>query len=286
MRIALVYLSVFSLLFLACERFGPETEKGAPVARVHEKYLYADELAERIPNDLSAQDSSELAKRIVRNWIEKELLVFQAETNLKTELEDVERKLEEYRNDLIIFAYQRELIKQKLDTNITDEAIEAYYRENPDNFKLKDYIVKVRYVRLDTNAPKTDDVRTWMSNPTEKNRALLEEYCYQFAANFYLDDNNWLYLDDVLREIPIEVYNKEQFVRSRRLITHNDSLSIYYLRISDYQLKDDISPLALEKNKIKTMLLNQRKREFLNKLKKDLFIEAERKNNFETFDRP
>lgn len=255
-----------------------------PVARVYESYLYRNQVEERIPNNLSVEDSLSLAKSITYSWIERQLLVHQAEKNLDAEIKDVEKKLQEYRNDLLIYAYQNELIQQKLDTNISESEIEEYYKSNQDNFKLKDYIVKVQYVRLDTNAPKLDDVKKWMAKDDEESQKQLEEYCYQFASNFYLEDQNWLYLDDVLKELPIEVYNKANFVRSKQLVQHQDSANFYLLKISSYQLKDGVSPLSLERDRIKSMLLNMRRSDFLIRLKEDLRNEAISKNNFETFD--
>jgi hypothetical protein len=266
---------------IAC---SPEEVNREPVARVHETFLYRDEVEERIPNNLTVEDSLALAKSITYSWIERQLLVHQAEKNLDAEIKDVEKKLQEYRNDLLIYAYQNELIQQKLDTTISETEIEEYYQSNQDHFKLKDYIVKVQYVRLDTNAPKVDEVKTWMRKDDEESKTQLEEYCYQFASNFYLDDQNWLYLDDVLKEVPVEIYNKANFVRSRQLIEHQDSTNVYLLKISSYQLKDGVSPLSLERDKIKSMLLNKRRSDFLNQLKEDLRNEAISKNNFETFD--
>jgi len=276
---SLVVIGLVSII--AC---SPEEVNREPVARVHEAFLYRDEVEERIPNNLSVEDSLALAKSITYSWIERQLLVHQAEKNLDTEIKDVEKKLQEYRNDLLIYAYQNELIQQKLDTTISESEIEEYYQSNQDHFKLKDYIVKVQYVRLDTNAPKVEEVKTWMRKDDEESRTQLEEYCYQFASNFYLDDQNWLYLDDVLKEVPVEVYNKANFVRSRQLIEHQDSTNVYLLKISSYQLKDGVSPLSLERDKIKSMLLNKRRSDFLNQLKEDLRNEAISKNNFETFD--
>jgi len=278
---AFQFLILVALLVSSC---SPEEVNRVPVARVHETFLYDDELASRIPDNLSAEDSLALAKSIINSWVEKQLLVYQAENNLDTELKNVEEKLKEYRNDLLIYAYQSELIRQKLDTNISEAEIEQYYQDNQENFKLKDYIVKVKYVRLDTNAPKVAEVKKWLQKNDEESDALLEEYCYQFASNFFLDNESWLYLDDVLKEFPLEVYNKAAFVRSRRLTEHQDSLNIYLLKISDSQLKDDVSPLSLEKDKIKTMLLSKRRSDFLLQLKKDLMQEALRNNNFETFE--
>ena len=267
----------------ACSFLQPKEER-VPVARVYEKYLYEDELSKRIPEGITGTDSVALAKNIIKNWIEKQLLVYKAETNLPEEKKNVEQKLQEYKNDLLIYTYQSELVEQKLDTSISSTEIESYYNTHQENFQLKDYIVKVRYVKLETNAPKLDKVRKLIISNKDADRTELEDYCYQFASNFYLDDNSWLYLDDLLKEVPLEVYNKEVLLKSTKLVEYSDSANIYLVKIADYKLKDGISPLSLERENIKAILLNKRKKEFINQMKQDIFDEALRKNNFETFE--
>jgi hypothetical protein len=281
--IKLYILILFIASLSACSYFSEQDIERKLIARAYDKYLYLDELSENIPDNISEEDSIILAKALIKNWIEKQLLVYQAEVNLPNEKKDMEQKLADYRNDLLIYTYQSELLLQKLDTAVSDKEIESYYNENKSNFELKDYIVKVFYVKLDPNAPNLKKVEAWLSSNKADDRLKLEDYCYQFAQNYYLDDKSWLYFDDLLKEIPIEEYNIERFLRSNKLVKTSDSESLYLLYIIDYKLKDSLSPLILEKDNIRNIILNKRKRNFVSTLKKDLFEEAERKNNFEIY---
>ena len=55
----------------------------------------------------------------IDSWIKKQLLVAQAEMNLTEALKDVEGRINDYRNSLLIYAYQHELIKQNFDTVVS-----------------------------------------------------------------------------------------------------------------------------------------------------------------------
>ena len=90
------------------------------MARVFDKYLYKADVAGVIPNGSSKQDSITLAKNYIQNWIKQQVILHKAETNLDEEKKDVEKKLEEYRNSLITYIYEKELIRQKLDTVVSD----------------------------------------------------------------------------------------------------------------------------------------------------------------------
>ena len=49
--------------------------------------------------------------------------------------------------------------------------------------------------------------------------------------NFFLDENTWLLLEDVMKEIPLHDYNPELLLKTSRQIELTDSLYNYYLNI-------------------------------------------------------
>ena len=277
-----IWISILIVLS-SCELITASQEEQQPVARVYDTYLYQEELSAQMPNPIDSLDSVVFAKRLIDLWIEKQLLLYNAENNLSEEAKNVEYQLKEYKTDLLIYAYESQLINQKLDTVISQEELTAYYEENKANFLLTDYIVKVVYVKLDTTAPDIKKVRRWIKNLDEDNFQKLEDYCHQFAANYYLDDNTWLYIDELLREIPIELYSKEQLLRNHKFIDFSDGSFSYLVKIQDYRLKDALSPLSLEKENIRNLILNQRKSALLSELRVHLRDEGLANNDFEVF---
>ncbi len=267
----------------SCELITASQEEQQHVARVYDTYLYQEELSAQMPNPIDSLDSVMFAKRLIDLWIEKQLLLYNAENNLSEEAKNVEYQLKEYKTDLLIYAYESQLINQKLDTVISQEELKAYYEANKANFLLTDYIVKVVYVKLDTTAPDIKKVRRWIKNLDEDNFQKLEDYCHQFAANYYLDDNTWLYIDELLREIPIGLYSKEQLLRNHKFIDFSDGSFSYLIKIQDYRLKDALSPLSLEKENIRNLILNQRKSALLSELRVHLRDEGLANNDFEVF---
>jgi len=251
------------------------------VARVHDKYLYFDDIKEVLPAKISGQDSVDFVKAFINNWIEKNLLLAQAEANLNEEQKDVSQQLEDYRTSLITYIYEKELVEQKLDTAVTEEEIEKYYNENSRNFELKDNIIKVLYVKVKKDAPNVKKVQNWYKSEKPEDKKLLSDYCHQFAENFYLDEDSWLLFDDLLKEIPIQTYNQEQFLQNNRLIEVQDSTSLYFVNIKGFKIKDSISPLSFEKDNIRNIILNKRKLNLINQMKESLYAEAQKKKDFE-----
>ena len=258
-------------------------ETKTPLAKVGEEYLYLEDLIEVIPEGLNQNDSTSFVRQYMTSWIRQTLLVKQAEANLTHELEEVEKKIKDYRNSLVTYAYEKELIQQKLDTNVSEKLIEQYYNENKKNFELKDNIIKVLYVKLRKDAPNIDKVKKWYTSEDPKLRQELEDYCHQYASNYYFDDNTWLLFDDLLKEIPIQTYNKELFLKNNRYMEVSDSSYRYFVNIKGFQIKNSISPLAFERENIKNIVINKRKLELINKMREDIYQDALKKKKIEIF---
>lgn len=280
-----LYIIVLVSLLAACKTENVDKPKGTPVARVKDKYLYREDIAPLVPEGTSKEDSTQIVKNYISNWVHEMLIVKKAEDNLPEEKKNVQKQLDDYRNSLITYTYEQELIRQKLDTVITDAEIEAYYNSNKNNFELRDNIIKVRYIKVSRKAPYLDRVRKWYKSDNVKDIQSLQSYCFQFAENFFMDDNTWLLFDDLLKEIPIETYNKELFLQNNRFVEVEDSSSYYFVNIKGFMVKNSASPLSFEKQNIRNIILNKRKLELISKMKVDLYKDAENKKDFEIYDK-
>lgn len=100
------------------------------IATIYDKTLYQSDLQSVMYEGISANDSIVKAKAFIDNWIRRQLLIHQAESNIdKSEL-DFSRQIEDYRNSLIIYKYETLLIEQNLDTVVTDAEIAKYIEDN------------------------------------------------------------------------------------------------------------------------------------------------------------
>ena len=251
------------------------------VARAFDKYLYNSEILGLIPKGTSAADSTIIVRNYIDNWIRKQVVLKKAEDNLTDEQKDVEDQLDDYRNSLISYTYEKELVRQRLDTIVSNEEVEKYYNQNQNNFELKNNIIKVIYLKLTRNSPRLAQVKEWYKSTKPADRKELENYCNQYAINYYLDEDSWLLFDDLLKEIPLKTYDKEQFLKNNRYIEMEDSSNIYLVNILGFKIKDNLSPLSFERDNIKSIILNKRKLKLIESMEKDAYEEAMKKKNFE-----
>ena len=115
----------------------------------------------------------------------------------------------------------------------------------------------------------------------EKNK--LADLCEKNAADYFLDNQNWLLFNDVLKQIPVKTYNQEEFLKNHRDLEYQDSLYVYLVRFKDFKIKESVSPLNFEKQRIHDVILNKRKIELINRMQEDLYSNAQKKNVFEIY---
>ena len=139
---------VFLLLILlvsSCQLKEASSDK--IVARVHNHYLYASEVNAHIRENVSFADSASMAKNYINAWVKEQLLLQKAVFNLNpSQQTSLENLISQYRNDIFIKTYQEEWLKSRMDTLVTPQEIEAYYKENKQNFKLHQDLIRGRYV--------------------------------------------------------------------------------------------------------------------------------------------
>ena len=124
---------IFIMLFSACQE--KKEDKGEIIVSVYGKNLYRTDLDDIFYEGISYNDSVLRSKVYIDKWVRNQLLVRQAENNLEPSQLDFSKRLEEYRNSLVINKYETELINQKLDTEVTEDQIQEYYNENRDMFE-------------------------------------------------------------------------------------------------------------------------------------------------------
>ncbi|MBN1198320.1 MAG: hypothetical protein JXA23_03135 [Bacteroidales bacterium] len=275
--------SLFILLVALASCSYLHKENDRQLARVDDDYLYESDLLGMVTPGTSATDSMNLTRNYIDSWIKKKILIHQAEKNLTADQLDFSKELEDYRNSLVVYAYENMLVTQRLDTIVSDEEIESYYQENQPNFLLKNNIVRLSYVKIPANSKQSRMIRRYFYSDDPGDKEKLADLCDKDFTHYYLDDQTWLIFDDVLKEIPIKTYNQEEFLRFRRNFEMQDSLYLYLIRILDFKIKESTSPLQFEKQRIKSILLNKRKLALINKMREDVYNDALKKNTIETY---
>jgi len=255
-----------------------------PVARVNDAYLYQDELSGFVAPGTSPQDSTARIVSYVNSWIRKQLLIQEAAKKINIDEAEVERKILDYRYSIIAYEYQTYYVKEHLDTVIANEEIEGYYKGNIDNFILKQNIVQATFIKIPENAPRTGRIKELIFANREKEEKELKSYCLSFSAAYHISDSSWIVFDELVRNSPLaEIPNKIQFLKSNPYYETSADGYLYFLKVDQYRISDNISPLEFVKEDIRNIILNKRKVELAKQLEDEVYNEAERDKEFEIY---
>ena len=262
---------LLAFLVISCQSSN-SYKKEDIAATVGDKVLLKRDIPDLFYKSISPEDSVKIAKKYIQNWIKKELLLIKADINLtKFQQEEINRQCEETRASLMIYHYEQEMIRQRMNSTITESEIQEYYDNYPKNFLLKYGIVKALFLKIPVTAPNIDKVRRWYKSDEVGDLNDLENYGYQFANKYDDFNNEWISFDMLLSKMPFVSSNPDRYLRYTRNIETKDSLYYYFAHIRDHKLKSTVSPLEYVEDQIESIIYNQRKIKFIQELENSLY---------------
>jgi len=271
-------------LFQIKDQLNQEDKNRKVVARVFDKYLYDDDLLGITTRKISESDSAKRMESYIKNWVKKQLLISEAASKIDFNEADIDRKVLDYRYALMVYEYEKYFINQKLNIEVTEEEIKEYYKQNQQNFELKQNITKGIFLKIPKVAPNQKRVKLWVKSKKESDRERLKSYCFQFATSYSLDDSTWVNFDEVIKNTPlVSIPNIVQFLRTNSYIETEDDAFTYLFNIYDYKISDQISPLSFVRDDIENIIINRRKINLANQLEEEVYKRADQNNDFEIY---
>lgn len=279
------FISLFLLVSLVSCKYIANKEKKEYLAKCGEDYLYAAEVFANIPQEISSDDSIQLVRSYVDNWIRTKLIKNEIYENESFKEESIQKQLEQLKYQLALHQYRTDYLNERLDTTITEAEVQTYYKEHKDDFQLRNKIVKAIFVKFPKDVPKSEDILKMMSSKDEDAVDEFRNYCYQFADNYHLNDSSWVAYNELTDATPFKknITNEIQFLREKRTRTESDSSYLYYLSIKEYKLDQEISPYSFVKSKIKNIIINKRKTDLINNIEEEIYSNAIKNKKFEVY---
>jgi len=257
--------------------------KGKIVARVNNDYLYESDLNGLYNSNNAKVDSLSVVREYIDNWAYSKLMVKKATDFLpKNSLRDIERKVDEYRSSLYTYQFEKELINEKVNLEISQEEIDLYYAENEENLPLPHAVIQCQYVFLNKSSSKLDSIKYWFKNPSDDNLGKIKSTGYQFASNFSMEAD-WVSWDKLQAKLPKKIDNPKSFLKKKKYFEMEDDNQLYLVRIKDYAFEGENSPKMYAEQDIKKIIVNKRKQEYLQRIKNNIFNEAKNANRIETY---
>lgn len=262
---------------VSCGQSGTEADR--LLARVEDRKLYQSDIVGMVTPETSAPDSAAMVSNYVETWVKKQLMLVRAEREVRLDKADLERRIADYRNDLVLYEFKKQYVRQHLDTVVNEQEIRTYYQENPANFELKQNIVRGTFISLPRRSPRLNNIRRLLRADSPRQMRQLQAYCFRYARSYTMTDSSWIDFDELVNQSPFrEIPNKVQFLKQNKFAETADEQGVYLLRLYAYNLSSQISPLTFVREQIRDVILNQRKIKLVRNLEKQLYKEARADN--------
>ncbi len=271
---------LFGLIGLGgCTQNATIQQRGMLV-KVNDRTLAKEEVLSVLPKHISSADSLLWAESYIKQWVKDNLVYDVALRNLDEENQaEIDRLVDSYRRSLVRYRYQEQLIHERLSADITEEEKRQFYDANRERFALDHGLVKGLFLKIPVDAPNLGEVKKWYRSTSEAAIEKIEKYSVQNAAVYEYFYDKWVSFDEVFVNIPVQVANENEFLRTHSFVETADSSFCYLLNIGEYVAKGEIAPFEYAGTQISDMLVNQRKARFLKEFEEELYNDAIRDGN-------
>jgi len=268
-----------TFLFIGCEVIS-EDKSDDLIARAGGNFLYQNEL----PSFSSLEDSLLRYTNYIESWAKEKILYDLSLTNLsQTKKNDLDLLVEKYKVDLYINSYKDLLVNSRIDSIISYEEIDSFYSKNVNNFKLKENLIKYRYLKLPVGNINIDNIRAYIQILNNDYRNFLDSLNFQFA-DIKINDTIWFTEREVISSIDfINQRNKSNYIKVNRLFEVADDQYLTFFFFFFLLKSGNIPPLSYLYDRIKTNIINQRKLNLIKSINKEVLEDAMKSSKYEVF---
>lgn len=266
-------LLTLSLSLFACNKVK-QTDEPDALVKVNDRILTRNEVESLIPKGTTSADSLLLAESFIKKWVKDELVLKIAERNLSDDKESIDKLVNAYRRSLLRYRYQEKLIQEKLSDEIQESDVLTYYDTNKAKFVLNNNLIKGLFLKVPADAPNLSEVKTWYKSGNVASLEKIEKYSIQNASIYEYFFDKWIDFDEIRNNIPNHITNPESFLRTNKTLEVTDSSFCYLLNIRQVLLKGQVEPFEYAEPRIREILINQRKLDFIKEFEEELYNDA------------
>lgn len=271
MKFSLGIIFLATVIFSTCQKEHININK-TPILELNGQFLYEEDLPKISSRTQSKEDSAVVVDTYIKRWIIDAMMYDYAKKNVQNPTE-IEQLVEEYRKTLTIQYYQQNLVNQRLEIPTEDE-IKTYYEKYSSLFLLEENIIKGVFIKIPKKTQRIKDLYKWLNDIDAENIEKMEKFCVRNYGTLDYFQDEWFYASDVLKKIPDLSADEKNIITSPNIFEQEDSVFTYLLKVTDYRLVGNTAPYDFANKKIESILLNQKKIDFIRTFEEELYNDA------------
>jgi hypothetical protein len=237
-----------------------------PLARVYDKYLYASELKG------ADQEADNKLNDFIDSWASRLIVIEEAKKSSVYKKFKIDKKIQDYRDELIYHTFMQMEVNKRLNKlKISDQEISDYYTKHEGSFRTSNTLVFVKAIKCRQELP--NSIIAKFNSININDQEAVSTYVKNKEDCYFLRNNEWMSLDELIKETDNNLYNNLPINRNRLLVVRNAGY-IYYINIKDYKLVGQIAPLEFVKDKVVHFLITIKRNELQKKIEAELIKKA------------
>jgi len=272
-------LAISIALIVGCDQIGSTGKDPSDrvLVEIGDQQLHESEIKALFIGQESI-DSTTHAQAYIESWIKRNVILSEAINNISDDI-DIDGLVEDYRSSLLLHNYRQLLIAEELDTAISDDALQTYYKNHREQFILQQTILKGRVAAISKNKKGLDKFYTfWKDNDSTNISSYLKEHSI-FDTDY---QNTWTSSDQFSSTLPTEILNKITLDRSGDFRKRHDTL-VYFIKIDDAIKENEIAPLSYIEDNIRKVIIHNRKRDILESIERSIYEKYLKSNKIQVY---
>ena len=261
-------------MLASCKAISEFFDKEEVVAEVGQAKLRKSELDRVVPAGLPAEDSVRLARQYINTWALDQVFLNVAEQQLSKSEKDVTKELEAYRTSLLKYRYEQLYVNERLDTAVSDDAVQEYYEAHSSKFILQRPVVKARFLSISEDSPMLKTIRKKMSSDEVEDIIEADSLAFSSAFKFTTWNNEWIDAAVMAREFGQDYASVLSGVSKGWNERTDTSGVVNAAYVTEIVPKGATSPLEYSTPFIKDMIISARKQALVSALEHDLLEDA------------
>lgn len=282
MKYLLILLTLCTIT--SCSLFKKKKQQDKDVlAQVNNEYLYASDI-ESLTKGLKGKDSLDVLKNYAESWVRKKLLLQKAIENIPADDFSITSKVEDYREALILYEYEKALISQRLDTVVRPQELNEWYEKLKTDFPLQEDVYQLFFIKLKKEAPEMDQARKWILKPKdEEDLRKLDGYAKEFAISYVREEGMWYEKAKVLQNFPLGEGDLNALANSKNFREFKTDEGTWFIKVGGVMKKDEPAPLEFIRDKIEKAIIEKRRLQLVEKTYDKIYSDGAQAKTFEVF---
>ena len=253
------------------------------IARVDNNYLYMSDIDQINLKFSSVSDSIFKTHNYINTWAKNILLYDKSLLNIKDENKKaLDKLLNQYKLDLYNNNYKSSIVKAQIDTLITQNQLNNYYKINSSMFLLKESLYSYRFIGFPKNNIVRNEITKRFIRYSDLDKTFLDSLSFQFS-NSFRNNTMWSNKKSLLQNASFLTSKDLINIKKSQIFEVEDTIQVYLFKIEDYLSKNEIAPLSSVENTIRNIVFNQRKLEFLKNFDQEIINDAIQNKKFEIY---